>query len=31
MFIVHDLVDLFAVFGLVHFGRMLMTRHHKVS
>jgi hypothetical protein len=31
MFIFHDIVDLFAVFGLAHFGRTLMKRHHKVS
>jgi hypothetical protein len=31
MFIFHDLVDLFAFFGLVHFGRVLMKRAHKVS
>jgi hypothetical protein len=31
MFIFHDVVDLFALFGLVHFGRVLMKRRHKVS
>jgi hypothetical protein len=31
MFIFHDLVDLFALFGLVHLGRGLMQRRHKVS
>ena len=30
MFIFHDLVDLFALFGLVQFGRVLMRRRHKV-
>ena len=30
MFIFHDLVDLFAFFGLVQFGRVLMRRRHKV-
>jgi hypothetical protein len=31
MFIFHDVVDLFALFGLVHLGRGLMQRRHKVS
>jgi hypothetical protein len=29
MFIFHPFVDLFALFGLVHLGRMLMKRRHK--
>ena len=31
MFIFHDVVDLFALFGFVHFGRGLMQRRHKIS
>jgi hypothetical protein len=31
MFIFHDLVDLFAFFGLVQLGRVLMKRRHKVT
>jgi hypothetical protein len=31
MFIFHDLVDLFALFGLVHIGRVISKRRHKVS
>jgi hypothetical protein len=31
MFIFHDVVDLFALFGLVHFGRVVLKRRHKVS
>jgi hypothetical protein len=31
MFIFHDLVDLFALFGLVHLGRVIVKRRHKVS
>jgi hypothetical protein len=31
MFIFHDIVDLFALFGLAQFGRVLMNRRHKVS
>jgi len=31
MFVLHDLVDLFAFFGLVQFGRVLMKRRHKVT
>jgi hypothetical protein len=31
MFIIHDVVDLFALFGLVHLGRVISKRRHKVS
>jgi hypothetical protein len=31
MFIFHDVVDLFALFGLVHFARVISKRRHKVS
>jgi hypothetical protein len=31
MFIFHDVVDLFALFGLVHLGRVISKRRHKVS
>ena len=31
MFVFHDVVDLFALFGVAHFGRMLMKRRHKLS
>jgi len=31
MVIFHDVVDLFALFGLVHFGRVISQRRHKVS
>jgi hypothetical protein len=31
MFIFHDLVDLFALFGLMQLGRVLMKRRHKVT
>jgi hypothetical protein len=31
MFIFHDLVDLFALFGLVQFGNALMKRRHKTT
>jgi hypothetical protein len=31
MFIFHDVVDLFALFGVVHFGRFVLKRRHKVS
>jgi hypothetical protein len=31
MFIFHDVVDLFALFGLVQLGRGLIQRRHKVS
>jgi hypothetical protein len=31
MFIFHDVVDLFALFGFVHFGRSLLKRRHRVS
>jgi hypothetical protein len=31
MFIFHDLVDLFALVGLVHLGRAISKRRHKVS
>jgi hypothetical protein len=31
MFIFHDLLDLFALFGFVQFGRVLMKRRHKVT
>ncbi len=31
MFIFHDVVDLFALFGVVHLARMLSKRRHKVS
>lgn len=31
MFIIRDVVDLFALFGLVHVGRVLMKRRHKVG
>jgi hypothetical protein len=31
MFIFHDVVDLFALVGLVYLGRMISKRRHKVS
>ena len=31
MFIFHDVVDLFALFGLVHLGRVISKKRHKVS
>jgi hypothetical protein len=31
MFIFHDVVDLFALFGLVHLGRVISKRRHKVN
>jgi hypothetical protein len=31
MFIFHDLVDFFAIFGLVQLGRVLVKRRHKVT
>ncbi len=31
MFIFHDVVDLFALFGLVHVGRVISKKRHKVS
>jgi hypothetical protein len=31
MFIFHDLVDLFALFGLVQLGRVLAKKRHKVT
>lgn len=31
MFIFHDVVDLFALFGLAHLARVVLKRRHKVS
>ena len=31
MFIFHDLVELFALFGLAQLGRVVVKRRHKVS
>lgn len=31
MFIFHDVVDLFALFGFVQFARVLSKRRHKLS
>ena len=31
MFIFHDVVDLFALFGLVHVARVLSKRRRKVG
>jgi hypothetical protein len=31
MFIFHDVVDLFALFGLVHFGRVVLKTRRKFS
>jgi hypothetical protein len=31
MFIFHDVVNLFALFGFVHVGRALIKRRHKVT
>jgi hypothetical protein len=31
MFIFHDIVDLFALFGFAQFARVISKRRHKVS
>jgi hypothetical protein len=31
MFIFNDIVDLFAVYGMVRLGRLIWQRRHKVS
>jgi hypothetical protein len=31
MFIFHDVVDLLALFGLIHVGRAVIKRRHKIS
>ena len=31
MFIFHDVVDLFALFGFAHLARVLIKRRHRVS
>jgi len=31
MFIFHDIVDLFALFGMVRLGRFVWKRRHKIN
>jgi hypothetical protein len=31
MFVFHDVVDLFALFGLVHLGRVISKRRRKIG
>jgi hypothetical protein len=31
MFIVNDIVALFAVYGMVHMGKLIWNRRHKIS